>query len=51
MKFSDIIKFDQPYIYMHVQLLITNEIKIATHIMHKIILLLFKLEDLCFFYE
>ena len=50
MKFSDIIKFDQPYIYMHVQLLTTNEIKIVTHIMHKIILLLFKLEDLCFFF-
>ena len=34
---------------MHVQLLTTNEIKIVTHIMHKIILLLFKLEDLCVF--
>ena len=31
---------------MHVQLLTTNEIKNFTHIMHKIILLLFKLEDL-----
>ena len=30
---------------MHVQLLSTNEIKIVTHIMHKVILLLFKLED------
>ena len=34
---------------MHVQLLTTNEIKIVKHIMHKIILLVFKLEDLCFF--
>ena len=34
---------------MNVQLLTTNEIKIITHIMHKIILLLFKLEDLFFF--
>ena len=34
---------------MHVQLLTTNEIKIFTHIMHKIILL-FKLEDLCVFF-
>ena len=34
---------------MHVQLLTTNEIKIFTHIMHKIILLLFKSEDLCVF--
>ena len=38
---------------MHVQLLTMNEIKFFTHIMHKIILLLllFKLEDLCAFYE
>ena len=36
---------------MHVQLLTTNEIKNFTHIMHKIILLLFKLEDLFFFNE
>ena len=35
---------------MHVQLLTTNEIKIVTHIMHKIILL-FKFEDLCFLNE
>ena len=34
---------------MHVQLLTTNEIKIVTHIMHRIILLLFKLKYLCFF--
>ena len=30
---------------MHVQLLSLTEIKIVTYIMHKIILLLFKLED------